>query len=127
MSAKSRVVLVVEDSDDCAATLEIALDGHPGFVVRVSATAEDALQVLENQDIGAVITDLHLPVMDGIEFVSRVRRNARFAHLPLLVISGDADPDTPRRAHLAGASAYFAKPYSPGAVRQKLEELIDGR
>lgn len=127
MSAKSRVVLVVEDSDDCAATLEIALDGHPGFVVQVSATAEDALQVLENQDIGAVITDLHLPVMDGIELVSRVRRNARFAHLPLLVISGDADPDTPRRAHLAGASAYFAKPYSPGAVRQKLEELIDGR
>ena len=127
MSAKSRVVLVVEDSDDCAATLEIALDGPPGFVVQVSATAEDALQVLENQDIGAVITDLHLPVMDGIEFVSRVRRNARFAHLPMLVISGDADPDTPRRAQLAGASAYFAKPYSPGAVRQKLEELIDGR
>jgi CheY-like chemotaxis protein len=127
MNAKSRVVLVVEDSAECAATLEIALDGHPGFAVQVTPTAEDALRVLEDHDIIAVITDLHLPAMDGIEFVSRVRQNTRFADLPLLLISGDADPDTPKRAQLAGASAYFAKPYSPGAVRQKLEELIDGR
>jgi CheY-like chemotaxis protein len=127
MKAESRVVLVVEDSDDCAATLEIALDGRPGFVVQVTPTAEDAIRILGSSDILAVITDLHLPAMDGIEFVSRVRKDARFANLPVLVISGDADPGTPRRARLAGASAYFAKPYSPGAVRQKLEELIDGR
>jgi PleD family two-component response regulator len=124
---KHHLVLVVEDSGDCATTLEIALDASPGFGVRVTGTAEEAMRVLENSDIGAVITDLHLPSMDGLEFVLRLRQDARFANLPVLVISGDTDPETPGRARSAGASAFFAKPYSPGAVRQKLEELIDGR
>ncbi|HME09352.1 MAG TPA: response regulator [Bryobacteraceae bacterium] len=127
MSAKSHLVLVVEDSDDCAATLEIALDCHPRFVVQVTGSAEEAMHALESSEVGAVITDLHLPTMDGLAFVSKLRQDDRFAHLPVLVISGDTDPETPRRARSAGASAFFSKPYSPGAVRQKLEELIDGR
>ncbi len=127
MNAKSHLVLVVEDSDDCAATLEIALDAYSGFAVQVTGSAEEAMRALEHSDVGAVITDLHLPEMDGLEFISKLRQDDRFAHLPVLVISGDADPETPRRARSAGASAFFSKPYSPGAVRQKLEELIDGR
>jgi CheY-like chemotaxis protein len=127
MTRKHHGVLVVEDSGDCATTLEIALDVEPGFTVHIAGTAEEAMRVLEHSEIGAVITDLHLPTMDGLEFVSRLRQDSRFADLPVLVISGDADPETPRRARSVGASAFFAKPYSPGAVRQKLEELIDGR
>ena len=61
------------------------------------------------------------------ELVAHLRRESRYASIPILVISGDADPDTPRRALSVGADAFFAKPYSPGAVRQKLEELIYGR
>ena len=46
------------------------------------------------------------------------------AELPVIVISGDCEPETPRRAQALGA-AYFSKPYSPGAVRQALEQLLD--
>ncbi len=120
-----RVVLVVEDADDCSSTLEIALHAVKRLDVRFAQTAEDAMRVLERDAVAAVITDLHLPSMDGFELVSHVRGQARYARIPILVISGDADPETPRRALRLGADAFFAKPYSPAAVRQKLEELID--
>jgi DNA-binding response OmpR family regulator len=46
--------------------------------------------------------------------------------MPILVISGDTDPHTPERVRRLGADAFFTKPYSPGEVREKLEQLIHG-
>ena len=109
----------------CSATLEVALDRIPGVVVKSAASSEKALEILDHQEISALITDLHLPKMDGMELVSRVRASAAGARIPILVISGDADPRTPERVLQAGADAFFAKPYSPAAVRQKLETLLN--
>lgn len=121
-----RKVLIVEDIDICAATLEIALLKVPGLIVKSATSAEQALRLLSDGggDISALITDIHLPTMDGFELIEQVRSQPRFSHLPILVISGDSDPNTPDRLRRLGADAYFPKPYSPAEVRQRLEELI---
>jgi len=117
-------ILLVDDSEDCIATLDLALQTLPGIVIRPSLSAEAALVVLESDTVSAVITDIHLPEMSGLELVARIRENPRFRSLPVLVVSADADPSTPGRALGLGANAYFAKPFSPSAMRKKLEELI---
>jgi DNA-binding response OmpR family regulator len=119
------LVLVVEDSVDCAATLEIALAPLSGIEVRVLRTAEEALRSLGEARLAAVITDIQLPGMDGLELVACLRGDKNFSEVPILVISGDSDRDAPARALAAGATAFFSKPFSPVAVRQKLEALID--
>ena len=118
------VVLVVEDAEDCSATLDIALHAIRGVSVQFAGSAEEAWRILTRQNVRAIITDLHLPDMDGFDLVSRVRTDSRYAAIPILVISGDSDPQTPARVIKLGANAFFPKPYSPIAVRQKLEELI---
>ncbi len=120
-------ILVVDDAEDCLATLEVALQSVPGAVVRSARTAEEALKVLALDGVDAVITDIHLPVMDGREFIAAIRREGRWSGLPIIVVSADSDPGAPRAALASGADAYFAKPFSPGAVRKKLEELIHAR
>jgi CheY-like chemotaxis protein len=122
---KPKLILVVEDSEDCASTLEIALDSLAGVEVRFLRTAEEALGLVRGAPIAAIITDIQLPGMDGLEFVSYLRRDGDHSRLPILVISGAAERDAPARALAAGATAFFSKPFSPGAVRQKLEALID--
>lgn len=122
-----RLVLVVEDAEDCGATLEVALHSMTGVAVHVAGSAEEALQILLGQSVSALVTDLHLPSMNGFELVSRVRAQPRYADLPIVMISGDSDPETPRNALRAGVNAFFPKPYSPSAVRQKLEQLIHAR
>ncbi len=121
-----RKILIVEDVDICAATLEIALLRLPDLIVQSATTAEEALQVMLGGDISALITDIHLPKMDGFELIQRIRSQPRFTRLPIVVISGDSDPSTPGRLLSLGADAYFSKPYSPAEVRQKLEQLIHG-
>ena len=119
-----RTILLVDDAADCLATLDMALQSLPDIEVRSAPTAEAALEVLARGRIAAVITDVHLPAMSGLELISRIRQDPALHSLPVVVVSADTDPVTPRQALASGANAFFSKPFSPGAVRKKLEELM---
>ena len=121
----TRTILVVEDTDLGRDVIEAALMTVPDVRVRAVATAEEALRCLAEDDVCALVTDLHLPHMDGFELIEAVRAQPRRSSLPILVISGDSDPRTPARLAGLGANAYFSKPYSPAEVRSRLEQLID--
>jgi two-component system chemotaxis response regulator CheY len=124
-----RTVLIVEDSENSAATLEIALLGIPGLSVLVASSAVEALRILEGgaaRSIGAVVTDLNMPRMDGFELIRRIREDCRLAATPIVVISGDTEPATPRRVAELGVRAFYSKPFSPAEVRRKLEQLLNG-
>jgi len=127
VNPSSRTVLIVEDAESCATTLEIALLAIPHIHIRVAPTARQALELLASAGgkISALVTDLNMPAMDGFELIERVRADSRTARLPIVVISGDSDPRTPARLYRLGADAYFGKPYSPAQVRQKVEQLLD--
>jgi PleD family two-component response regulator len=126
MNEQQRTVLIVEDVDDCATTLEIALSTLRDVAVRHADSAESALLELAKEPVSVLVTDVHLPVMNGFDLVSCIRRDPRHFRVPILVISGDSDPATPGRALKLGANAFFGKPFSPAAVRRKIEELIHG-
>jgi two-component system chemotaxis response regulator CheY len=122
-----KAVLIVEDSENSAATLEIALLAIPGLSVMLAPTAVEALRILgcEGQPVSAIVTDLNMPRMDGFELIQRIRADSRLASTPIIVVSADTDPATPRRVTELGASAFFPKPYSPAEVRRKLEQLLN--
>lgn len=127
-----QTILIVEDTDLCRETLEVALMGVSDLSLQSVATAEEALRLLAGSGVSALITDLHLSShlssdfspMDGFELIAAVRSLPHLAKLPILVISGDSAPHTAAKVEELGANAYFAKPYSPAAVRAKLEQLI---
>jgi CheY-like chemotaxis protein len=118
-------ILIVDDSDDMA-PLEIALASNSGPRVVVLTDGRLALKLLQTDppDLAAVITDLHLPFVDGFDLVAAIRAHDRFGRLPIIVISGDNDPQVRRRVRGLGADAFFTKPYSPAEVRHVLEGLL---
>lgn len=123
----ARAVLIVEDSENSAATLEIALLSIPGISVLLAPSAVEALRILRGaaHPVSAVVTDLNMPRMDGFELIQHIRQDHRFDSTPIIVVSADTDPATPRRVAELGASAFFPKPFSPAEVRRKLEQLLD--
>jgi CheY-like chemotaxis protein len=123
----SRTVVIVEDEDN-AAPLEIALSSLPGVAVQLCPNGRDALLFLNSNsvtlDVAAVVTDLNLPHIDGFALVRAIRSHERYRTLPIVVISGNANPDTPGLVRQVGANAFFAKPYSPAEIRHTLEKLL---
>lgn len=116
----------MEDAETCASTLEIIFSSIRGLRVLTAASAERAWELIERQDedIRAIVTDLHMPGMDGYELIDRVRTNKLHAGLPIVVITGSTDPHVSDRLRGRGVNAIFAKPYSPAVVREKLEQLL---
>lgn len=117
-------VLIVDDTDSCGETLAVALAANPGLEVRTVASAQEALHVAETTSLAAIVTDLHMPRIDGFELIRRLRAERRFDIIRIIVISGDSDTGTPARLKALGADAFFSKPFSPAAVRHTLEAIL---
>jgi len=124
----SQIVLIVEDSDHGATTLEIALSGAAGLNTVSVTEGNQAWRYLRDHpegSIAAVVTDLNMPGMDGFELIRNIRGSARYDKLPIIVVSGCTDPGAPSRVAELGASAFFGKPFSPARVRATLERLLN--
>lgn len=118
-------VLIVEDGDDVT-PLEIALSSLDDVVIRTVGDGQDALDLLRSASvhIAAIVTDLHLPRVDGFELITAIRADGRYARVPIVVVSGDSHPDLPERLLNLGVAAFFLKPYSPAEIRHTLEKLL---
>jgi len=122
----SRNILIVEDAETAAATLEIALGNIPDVEVSRAPDGRKAMEYLAAGDgrVDVLVTDLEMPRLDGLELIERLRAEERFRRLPIVVVSGCQDPETLERVRRLGVDACFGKPWSPAAVRQKVEELL---
>jgi CheY-like chemotaxis protein len=126
---RPRMILIVDDNLPSADTLELALMDLAGFEISSVPNGERAWRMIRDADAGrlaAVITDLHMPAMDGFELIARIRSDARYARLPILVVSATTDPGAPQRVRELGANAFIAKPWSPLKLRRRLEQLLYG-
>jgi CheY-like chemotaxis protein len=123
-----RLVLIVEDSRDLAANLEIACMAIPNVEVKVAMGAGQAWALLEDvrpDDSLVIVTDMRLPDADGTDLIKGVQQHPVLARTPVIAVSGDADPSIPRELAALGVNAFYKKPYSPLAVAHHLQRLLD--
>jgi len=126
-NGRRRGILVVEDSENSAAMLEIAFSGIPDAFVTMAPSALEAWRILhDGTAVRAIVTDLNMPCMDGYELIRRVREDRNLAATPIIVVSADTDPATPDRIAALGVDAFFPKPFSPAQIRRRLEQILDG-
>ncbi len=124
---RDRLVLLVEDRAASAAALEMVLGDMDSVSVRTFSNGAAAWSFIESGDgekVRAVITDLDMPLIDGMELIRRIRSSARHSETPIIVISGTTEATAPQKALEAGANAFFPKPWSPGRVCATLEQLL---
>lgn len=105
--ARSNRVLVVDDSE-LTRDLVVATLREMGLEVLEAVNGEAALALLEAEEVGLVVTDLDMPVLDGFGLIRRIRLSTR-ARLPIVVLSTRGDEADVRRASELGADAYLVK------------------
>lgn len=116
-------LLVVDDDTLLLPVLEMSLV-DAGYDVAVAGNGREALDVLRNQDVDLLITDISMPVMDGLALIQALR--ASTSHLPILAISGGgrgSDKDVLAKARRLGANATLAKPFIPDDLILLIEKL----
>ena len=116
-------VLIVEDDPDGAATVDMMLRAV-GIQTHVVDSAEAALTVLgEKSHFDGVVVDLALPVMDGFELMTILRRHNTHQNLRLVAVTAYHTPELKVKALDSGFNAYFAKPLDTNLFARALERI----
>jgi putative nucleotidyltransferase with HDIG domain len=117
-------VLVVDDEPGACKLLSLIV-GPPAFHCTTASSGEEALVALQREQFDAVISDLHMPGISGMELLAEVRRC--YPHLAFLVTTGVDDVDVGVHAMRCGADDYLVKPLIEDAVIASLESAIHKR
>ena len=123
LSAGSTPRIMVVDNDRLICQQLERLYTESGHLVVTAGSAEEALGQLEKGEIDLVISEIHLPGMNGIELIKWVQENR--PDIPVIVISGSADIETAVDVLKLGASDYIVKPFSVLAIQQSTMAAIE--
>ncbi len=116
-------VLLVEDSPSLRYAFARLLRLQ-GFDVREATDGQEALNCLRQFQPRLILTDLMMPVMDGIELIRRLRGNPTLAGIPVVAITADATEQAERLAREAGAVDVITKPIDLPALLERLQGLL---
>lgn len=116
------VILIAEDHDDSRKTLAKVLR-RMGYYVMEADNGRDVLDLVRQERPLAVLMDINMPVMDGVEATLLLRADPRYKNLPIFALTGDVTLDNQHRIGEAGVNGYLEKPVTWEALRQALGSL----
>jgi two-component system response regulator GlrR len=119
--SKQTSVLVVDDDADLLELLTVRLQ-RAGYSVRVAADAKTALDTLAYRQVGAVITDLKMDHIDGLELLGEIAR--RYPVLPVILLTAHGTIPDAVQATQRGAFAFLTKPINNGELLQTLKDAV---
>ena len=119
-------ILLVEDNEINQQVAREFLE-RSGMSVTLAENGAEALSLLEDQAFDAVLMDLQMPVMDGLEATRRIRRDARFGDLPIIAMTAAVMAQDREACLAAGMNDHVAKPILPDELREALIKYIKPR
>ncbi|MFP4059919.1 MAG: response regulator [Bacteroidales bacterium] len=105
-----QTILIVDDSESIRAVIIFVLE-DAGYKVLFAENGQDALGMLNGRSIDLIITDLHMPVMDGIDFIKHARELDAYKSTPILFLTTDNADNMKTEAKKAGATGWIIKPF----------------
>ena len=121
-------ILIVDDSATMRSLLASSLEdlSSPTKIVEAESGFE-ALRFLPREDFDLVITDINMPDINGLELVSFIKNNEKYASIPLVIVSTEGSERDRDKGLGLGADAYLVKPFDPDDLRQVVSDLLAGR
>ncbi len=119
----SRTVLTVDDSktmrDMVAFTLKQA-----GYAVKQAFDGQNALDVLGGEKVDCIVTDLNMPVMDGLELIKQLRQHPVHRGTPILMLTTESDDTKKQAGRDAGATGWLVKPFNTDKLIHTIKKVI---
>ncbi|MDR1738251.1 MAG: response regulator [Candidatus Symbiothrix sp.] len=123
--AGRKTILIVEDNADMREYIRSILADR--YNTLEAGNGEEALAVLSECNIDFIISDLMMPVMDGLELSRRVKENFSISHIPFLMLTAKTAPETRAESYRMGVDAYMMKPFSEDALLSRIANIFESQ
>jgi two-component system chemotaxis response regulator CheY len=118
----AKTIMIVDDSASMRRVVGIALKGA-GYDVLEGCDGKDALAKLTGQKVHLIISDVNMPVMDGITFLKTVKQNPTYKFTPVIMLTTESEESKKREGQAAGARAWVVKPFQPEQLVNAVQRL----
>ena len=119
----SKTILIVDDSPSMRGMVSATLVGA-GFSVIEGANGQEGLDRLQGKKVELIITDLNMPIMDGIQFITKVRAQREHKFTPILMLTTESQDTKKQAAKAAGATGWLTKPFNAQQVLQTIAKVL---
>lgn len=117
-------ILAVDDSASMREMVTATLKSA-GHLVTEAEDGVDALDKAKNEQFDLIITDVNMPNMDGITFISNLRSETRYKFTPMLMLTTESGETIKREGKEAGATGWIVKPFNPDKLLNTIKRVLD--
>jgi two-component system, chemotaxis family, chemotaxis protein CheY len=119
----AKKILIVDDSSSVRTVAGIALRSA-GYDVIEAGNGQEGLERLGGDRVHLIISDVNMPVMDGIAFLKEVKRLPNYKFTPVIMLTTEAGEDKKKAGREAGAKAWITKPFQPQIMLDAVAKLV---
>lgn len=119
---QNHIVLLVEDNPDLLEMESVNL--KKWFKILKAKNGEQALKMIDNHDVDIIVSDIMMPVMDGLELCQRVKDNMEYSHIPVILLTAKTLPESKTEGFCHGADAYVEKPFTILQLCMQIRNLL---
>ena len=122
----SHNILIVDDSTTIRSMVKKTIDmiGLDFNAIYEASDGIKALAVLADHDVDVVLVDINMPTMNGIQFLTRIKQDARLSHIPIVVASTEGSQRRIEQLNELGVAGYVRKPFQPEQLRDVLTPIL---
>ena len=120
----SKRILVVDDTEDVVKLVKMYLEHH-GYEVLTAKDGQEGLAKARDDKPDLIVLDLMLPKMNGYKVCGLLKRDARYAKVPIILFTARAQDKDVELGQEAGADAYITKPFDPDVLLSRIKELTE--
>ena len=118
-------VLIVEDSSTTRSMIRAAVEEAGEELNTVEASSGfEALKLLPREDYALIVTDINMPGINGLELINFIRKDERYRHIPLVIVTTERSAEDRDRGLAMGADAYVSKPFREEELREVITRIL---
>ncbi|MDB6141905.1 MAG: response regulator with CheY-like receiver,AAA-type ATPase, and DNA-binding domain [Pseudomonas sp.] len=119
----TKTILIVDDSNSFRQVVAMALKGV-GYNVVDACDGKDALSKLDGRKINLIVSDVNMPIMDGITFVKAAKQLPSYKFTPVIMLTTESGEAKKNEGKAAGVRAWIVKPFQPPVLLDAVSKLI---
>jgi two-component system chemotaxis response regulator CheY len=120
----ARKILAVDDSNSMRQMVAYTLTSA-GYDVTDAIDGQQALDIAKKSHFDLVLSDVHMPVMDGIQLIRELRKLTAFKFTPILMLTTESSKEKKMQGKEAGATGWIVKPFNPEKLLLTVKRVLD--
>jgi len=122
---KSKTILIADDSAAMRTMLVSSIELLDEYRIVEASSGFEALRILPHEKVDLILTDINMPDINGLEFISYIRNNPNYRDIPVIIISTEGSQKDIDKGKQLGANEYLVKPFEPSQLQELVRAYLD--